>query len=55
MLCVEWSMGAKLFIGAARDGALSEQPDLETDLATCVRLIRAWPMMWCFAWKPRIP
>ena len=43
MLCVEWSMGAKLFIGAARDGALSKQPDLEADLATCVRLIRDWP------------
>jgi hypothetical protein len=36
-------MGAKLFIGAARDGALSKQPDLEADLATCVRLIRDWP------------
>jgi len=42
-LRVEWSMGAKLFIGAARDGALSKQPDLEADLATCVRLIRDWP------------
>lgn len=40
---VEWSMGAKLFIGAARDGAHSKQPDLEADLATCVRLIRDWP------------
>ncbi len=39
---VEWSMGAKLFIGAARDGALSKQPDLEADLASCVRLIRDW-------------
>ncbi len=38
-----WSMGAKLFIGAARDGALSKQPDLEADLASCARLIRDWP------------
>jgi hypothetical protein len=43
VLRVEWSMGAKLFIGAARDGARSKQPDLEADLATCVRLIRDWP------------
>jgi len=40
---MDWSIGAKLFIGAARSGALSAQPDLEADLATCVRLIRDWP------------
>jgi hypothetical protein len=46
---MEWSMGAKLFIGVARDGVLSKQPDLEADLATCVRLIRDWPddVMFC--------
>ena len=43
VLRVDWSMGARLFIGAARNGALSKDPDLQADLATCVRLIRDWP------------
>jgi hypothetical protein len=55
MLRVEWSMGAKLFIGAARDGALSKQPDLEADLASCVRLIRDWPADVVFCLKTHSP
>jgi hypothetical protein len=42
-LRVDWSMGARLFIGAARNGALSREPDVAADLGTCVRLIRDWP------------
>ena len=52
---VDWSMGAKLFIGAARDGALSKQPDLESDLATCVRLIRDWPDDVVFSLETQTP
>jgi hypothetical protein len=43
VLRVDWSVSARLFIGAARNGALSKEPDVEADLATCVRLIRDWP------------
>jgi hypothetical protein len=36
-------MGAKLLIGAARNGALSKEPDVAADLRTWVRPIRDWP------------
>jgi hypothetical protein len=42
-LRVDWSIGTKLFIGAARNGALSKEADVAADLGTCVRLIRDWP------------
>jgi hypothetical protein len=42
-LNIDWSMGAKLFIGAARNGAFSQAPDLEAELGHCVSLIRSWP------------
>lgn len=37
---LNWSMGARLFIGATRNSALSRRPGMEADLCACVRLIR---------------
>jgi hypothetical protein len=43
VLRVNWSMGAKLYIGAAPESAASQEPDMESELGRCVTLIRRWP------------